>query len=103
MPSPKWLDTALYPDREPPEKLETLSDQVDFIARLCASWDFGRLPHPETIEEVRRPAWREAVGACRLLTSPTYHLLREWHGLERLPYLGARLAYIEEDPCLECI
>jgi len=40
------------------------------------------------------------VDACRLLTSPTYHLLREWHGLERLPYLGQALAYITEDPNL---
>jgi len=100
---PSWIDGALYPDTEPPETLETLSERVDFIARLCAAWDFGILPYPETVAEIRRPEWREAVDACRLLTSPTYHLLREWHGLERLPYLGARLAYIEEDPCLERI
>jgi len=60
---------------EPPETLETLADRVDFLARLCAAWDFGVLPCPETVAKVRRPEWREAVDACRLLTSPAYHLL----------------------------
>jgi len=97
---PQWIDGALYPDEEPPEALETLADRVDFIARLCAAWDYGILPYPETVAEVRRPEWREAVNVCWLLTSPTYHLLRSWHGLEPLPYLGARIAYIQDDPNL---
>ena len=100
---PSWIDGTLYPDTEPPEALETLANRVDFVARLCSVWDFGILPYPETIEEIRRPGWREAVETCRLLTSPTYHLLRTWHGLEPLPYLGARLAYIEEDPNLKYV
>ncbi|NJN54421.1 MAG: hypothetical protein HC804_06505 [Anaerolineae bacterium] len=97
---PTWLDGSLYPDVEPPVALETVTDQVDFLARLCAAWDFGMLPYPETIAEIRRPEWQEAVDSCRLLTSPTYHLLREWHGLEPLPYLGQTLAYIRDDPFL---
>lgn len=100
---PSWIDGTLYPDTEPPEALETLADRVDFVARLCAAWDFGLLPYPETVAEIRRPGWREAMETCRLLTSPTYHLLRTWHGLEPLPYLGARLAYIEEDPSLKYV
>jgi hypothetical protein len=71
-----WIDGALYPDMEPPETLETLADRVDFLARLCGAWDFGVLPYPETVAEIRGPEWREAVDACRLLTSPAYHLLR---------------------------
>ena len=55
---------------EPPNTLETLADRVDFLARLCSAWDFGVLPYPETVAEIRRPEWREAVDACRLLTSP---------------------------------
>lgn len=97
---PRWIDGALYPDEEPPETLGTLADRVDFIARLCAAWDSGILPYPETVAEIRRPEWREAVDVCRLLTSPTYHLLRAWHGLEPLPYLGARIPYIQDDPNL---
>jgi hypothetical protein len=27
-------------------------------------------------------------------------LLREWHGLPRLPYLGQQLAYMRDDPYL---
>lgn len=98
-----WLDRSLYPDRQPPERLETLADRVDFLARLCAAWDFGLLPAWETAEEVRRPEWREAVDTCRLLTSPVYHLLRTWHRLPPLPYLGQELAYIRDDPNLKYI
>lgn len=98
-----WLDGALYPDSEPPSELNTLADQVDFLARLCAAWDFGVLPEPATVTEIRQPHWRQAVDACRLLTSPAYHLLRSWHNLPPLPYLGQRLAYISQDPNLEYV
>ncbi len=94
-----WLDTSLYPDEEPPTEWD-LSARVDFLARLCAAWDFGILPTPETVAEIRKPEWREAVDACCLLTSPTYHLLRSWHGLPPLPYLGQQRAYIRDDPNL---
>jgi hypothetical protein len=96
----KWIDGSLYPDREVPEDLSDFAEQVDYLARLCAAWDFGILPDYEAIAEIRRPEWRRAVDACRLLTSPTYHLLREWHSLESLPFLGQRLAYIDQDPSL---
>ncbi|MBI3761961.1 MAG: hypothetical protein HY260_08900, partial [Chloroflexi bacterium] len=51
------IDGALYPDTDPPNHLPTIADQVDYIARLCAAWDFGLLPDWETIEEIRRAAW----------------------------------------------
>ncbi len=95
-----WLDGALYPDVAPPDRLHNLDDQIDFLARLCAAWDFGLLPEPATIAEIRRPAWHSPVDHCQLLTSPTYHLLRTWHGLPTLPYLGQTLAYIQDDPNL---
>ena len=98
-----WLDGSLYPDTEIPTELPTLANRVDFLARLLASWDFGILPRKETVEEIRRPEWREAVDACRMLTSPAYHLLRSWHGLDPLPYLGQRLALIADDPNLEFV
>lgn len=98
-----WLDGTLYPDSDPPSELLGLADQVDFLARLCSAWDFGLIPRRETIEEIRRPHWREAVEECYLLTSPAYHLLRRWHGLEPLPYLGQQLAYIRDDPNLAYI
>ena len=97
-----WLDGSLYPDVDPP-LVDTLEDQIDFLARLCGAWDFGVLPYMVTIREVRRSSWCEAVDACNLLTSPTYHLLREWHNLPELPYLGQKLAYIRDDPNLQYI
>ncbi|MBM4045337.1 MAG: hypothetical protein FJ279_09500 [Planctomycetes bacterium] len=95
-----WIDGALYPDTDVPAEVTTLGDRVDFLARLCAAWDFGILPHPETVAEIRRAEWRDPVDACRLITSPAYHLLRDWHGLPPLPYLGQQLAYIRDDPNL---
>ena len=94
------IDGALYPDVEPPRRLRTMADRIDFIARLCAAWDFGILPEWETVLAIRRKSWRPAVEACRLLTSPTYHLLRHWHRLLPLPYLGSIPAYIHDDPNL---
>ena len=101
LPTHDWLDGAVYPDMVPPDELPTLADRVDYVARVCAAWDFGRLPEPATVSELRRADWREAVDACRLLTSPVYHLLRAWHGLPVLPYLGSSLAYIRDDPSLD--
>jgi hypothetical protein len=48
--------------------LHSLAEGEDFLARLCAAWDFGLLPEPETVAEIRRTQWREAVDACRLIT-----------------------------------
>ncbi|MFL6194085.1 MAG: hypothetical protein ACJ75H_07935 [Thermoanaerobaculia bacterium] len=95
-----WIDGALYPDTEVPEALSSTAERIDFLVRLCSAWDFGILPERETVEEIRRPYWREAVDATRLLTSPVYHLVRSWHALPPLPFLGQQLAYIRDDPSL---
>jgi hypothetical protein len=95
-----WLDGTLYPDADIPDSLDTISKRVDFLARLCAAWDFGLLPTVETIVEIRHPDWSPAVEACRLLTSPAYHLLRRWHGLSSLTFMGQQIALIRDDPCL---
>jgi hypothetical protein len=100
---PLWIDGSLYPDTDVPSEVSSLAERVDFLARLCGAWDFGLLPYAETVAEIRRPEWREAVDACRLLTSPAYHLVRRWHSLPILPYLGQELAYIRDDPNLAYI
>ena len=100
---PSWIDGSLYPDTDIPEEIITLSGRVEFLARLCAAWDYGILPEMETVREIRLPEWREAVDACQMLTSPCYHLLRSWHGLSQLAYLGQELAYIRDDPNLEFV
>jgi len=97
-PTPDWIDSTLYPDEALPAELDSLEARGDFLARLCAAWDFGILPSAEAVAEIRKPEWREAVDACQLLTSPAYHLVRDWHSLPALPYLGRRLAYICDDP-----
>ncbi|MDH7599875.1 MAG: hypothetical protein QHH07_09625 [Sedimentisphaerales bacterium] len=97
------IDHSVYPDAEPPSSLNTIWEQVDYLVRLCSAWDFGVLPDHRVVEEVRRPTWRQAVDACRLLTSPAYHLLRQWHGLPKLPYIGCRLAHIQDDPNLQYV
>ena len=99
----EWIDGALYPEMEQPEVLETLADRVDFLARLCGAWDFGILPYEETVNEIKRPEWREAVDACQMLTSVAYQILRDWHDLPPVPYIGREFDYINEDPFLEHI
>ena len=98
---PFRVDGSLYPDEQTPEHLTTLPDRIDFLSRLCAAWDFGVLPDSETIEEICRPEWRDAIDATRFLTSVSYHLLRRWHQLPEAPWLGQRVASIADDPSLE--
>jgi hypothetical protein len=95
-----WIDDTLYPDTPAPARIQSTADRIDFIPRLCAAWDFGVLPDSETVPEVSRPAWREAVDLCQLLTSPTYHLLRRWHSLPPRPFLGSIDARIRNDEFL---
>lgn len=97
------VDGTLYPDIQPPETLAAFSDRVDYVARLCAAWDFGLLPTWDTVLELRQESWRTAIDMCQLLTSPTYHLLRRWHNLPPLAYLGIVPAYIRNDPNLSFV
>ncbi len=98
-----WIDGSLYPDQEAPDTLANIAERVDFLVRLCGAWDFGILPQAETIAEITLGSWRSAVDSCRLLTSPAYHLLRRWHNLPEVPYLGQSMAYIREDPSLDFV
>ena len=98
-----WIDGSYYPDQETPEHLETLELKVDFIARMCGAWDFGMPPDPSTLSRVLGEDWRTAVEETRQLTSCAYHLLRELHGLETLPYMGPSFPEILNDPCFSSI
>ena len=100
---PFQIDPTLYPDVPPPRDLRTLAERVDYLARLCAAWDFGLLPDRDAVAEIRRGEWREAVDACALLTSPAYHLVREWHGLPAAPFLGQAPAILLDDPSLRSV
>jgi hypothetical protein len=95
-----WIDGSFYPDTEIPQNLQSLESKIDFIARLSGAWDFGILPQLNTLSEVKKPEWKEAVDKCMMQTSHTYFLLREWHNLPRVEYLGVIPDYIASDPCL---
>ena len=71
------IDGSLYPDEPPPVALDSLAERVDYLSRLCSAWDFGILPDGLTLREIRRRRWRKVVDRCRLVTSPTYHLLTD--------------------------
>ena len=71
---PSWIDGSLYPDVEVPDSLDTIEDKIDFLARVCGAWDFGILPEPETLAEIKKEEWREDVDETRMLTSLAYHL-----------------------------
>lgn len=95
-----WPDRSVYPDIAPPDTLDSLSEKVDFLARLYAAWDFGILPVQCTVSEIRKPEWTPAVDVCRWLTSLAHHLLRRWHNLPRRPNLCQDIAHIRDDPCI---
>ncbi len=98
-----WIDGSLYPEQPVPKEITTLAEKVDFVVRLCAAWDFGLPPRGVTLDEVLKDEWKEAVEETQLLTSCAYHLLREFHGLEPLPYMGPEFPDILNDPYLEYI
>lgn len=98
-----WIDGSLYPDEDVPDRLDNLADRIDFIVRVCGARDFGLLPLPITLKEILKKDWKKAVDETRLLTSCAYHLLRDRHGLELLPYLGPKYPYILNDPYLESV
>ncbi len=100
---PSWIDGSLYPDVEVPESLDTIEAKMDFVARLCGAWDFGILPENDTVTEIKKESWREVVAETRMLTSLAYHLLRNWHKLPELPYLGTFPPEIRDDPHLRFV
>ncbi|MFQ5708669.1 MAG: hypothetical protein ACE5HO_14535 [bacterium] len=98
-----WIDGSYYPEQPVPDNITGLPEKVDFLIRLCAAWDFGLPPASNTFEEILRDDWKIAVDEAQLLTSCAYHLLRELHHLEPLPYLGTPFPDILNDPYLEYV
>ncbi|MBV8067516.1 MAG: hypothetical protein JO113_06040 [Candidatus Eremiobacteraeota bacterium] len=64
------LDTAVYPDREPPETLETLEEKADYVHRICSAWDFGILPDESTFELLA--GWRNVFERFPIFGSPAF-------------------------------
>lgn len=96
-----WIDGSLYPEQPVPKRITALPEKVDFLVRVCAAWDFGLLPRTSTLSEILRDDWKSVIEEAQFLTSCAYHLLRELHHLEPLPYLGPQFPQILNDPFLE--
>lgn len=83
------IDTSLYPDREPPSRLEAPEEKADYLHRVCGAFDYGLPPTGDTLKELRH--WKDVFDRFALPASPAYHTLRSLYGWEeapRLPYLG---------------
>ncbi len=105
-----YIDHSVYPELdEPPVSLDTPEDRADYVHRICAAWDFGIHPEPETFDLFRQ--WREVFDGFPIVTSPGYHAFRAWFGWPAvairpdLPLptpIAVRLDQLEgrdEDPC----
>lgn len=66
------IDTSVYPDRDSvPTVLKTDQEKADYVARICAAWDFGILPDRETFAVLA--GWREVFEKFPIRDSPAYH------------------------------
>ena len=101
-----YIDHSVYPDREVlPDSLEDAGERADYIHRICAAWDFGIVPEPETFRLFR--TWRSVFDAYPLPHSSAYHAFRTWFGwpaVEKgtiIESLAERLDRREgrDDPC----
>ena len=83
--SPDPLDHSVYPDMdEPPAVLETDEAKADYVHRICAAWDYGVHPDPETFTLFAR--WKEVFDRFTVLTSPAYHAFRAWFRWEHMAF-----------------
>ncbi|MBM3881943.1 MAG: hypothetical protein FJ387_19845 [Verrucomicrobia bacterium] len=82
------IDAGLYPDREPPGRLDSPQEKADYLQRVCGAFDHGLPPTADTLRELRQ--WKDVFDRFALPGSAAYHALRSLYGWEdtpRLPYL----------------
>ncbi len=107
---PVPIDESVYPDLDdPPSVLETMESRADYIHRICAAWDYGVHPEPETFELFSR--WNDVFDRFPCQTSPAYHAFRAWFGWAPRPFPPGlsppvpryvhldRIEGRDEDPC----
>ncbi len=74
-----FIDHSVYPDVDPlPDDLVTPEERADYVHRICAAWDFGIVPDPETFDLLVE--WRPIFDSYPLAHSPAYHAFRAWFG-----------------------
>jgi len=94
------IDGSLYPDVPVPVELAADGDRADYVLRVCAAWDYGIPPEPETVALLRD--WRRIFDAFPLPRSRSYHAFRAffaWPAIEIPP--TSILARWEELDALE--
>lgn len=102
-----YIDHSVYPDLdEPPDALEDPAEKADYVHRVCAAWDFGIVPDPETFRLFR--GWRDVFDRYPLHALPAYHAFRSWFGwpaVEKTRILDSHAERLDrregrgEDPC----
>jgi hypothetical protein len=105
------IDATVYPDLdEPPDQLDTASDQADYIQRICGAWDFGIVPDQETFALFT--TWRDVFDAYPLLGSLAYHTFRSTFNWPPIPAIILETLWerydrqhgrLDPDPCLSHI
>jgi len=94
------IDGSLYPDVPVPVELAADGDRADYVLRVCAAWDYGIPPEPETVALLRD--WRRIFDAFPSPRSRSYHAFRAffaWPAIEIPP--TSILARWEELDALE--
>lgn len=76
----------LWEDRQ----RQAASDADPRRARFAVETHLTRIALHRLLDRIGDPAER----------APAYHLVRSWHGLPSLPYLGQQIAAIRHDPSL---
>jgi hypothetical protein len=104
------IDHSVYPDLDPlPVRLDREEDRADYLHRVCAAWDFGLVPEPETFRFFR--GWRAIFDRYGLPHSPAYHAFRAWFGwpaAERRGVLETQAERLDRregrtDPCVNML
>lgn len=74
-----YIDHSVYPDLQVlPDRLTSPGDRADYVHRICAAWDFGVVPEPETFRLFR--GWRDIFDRYALPHSSAYQAFRAWFG-----------------------
>lgn len=101
------IDYSVFPDREMPIAIETDGEKADYVARICAAWDFGLIPTRETIALFAQ--WREIFDRYPIVTSPAFMAFRSWFGWPRIRghVLQANWELLQDpnrrDPCEDSV
>lgn len=90
------LDHSVYPDLDrPPQDLPTPVEKADYLERVCAHWDYGILPEPETVALLA--GWKEIFDRFPMRHSAAYHTFRFLFGWEAVPGRVLRAGYEIDD------